>query len=175
MSTRSGGMRSFLKPQQPAKSSPLASTPKARTPGTPGSDEVEVVAELNVGLEQHGGRRGVATASGELAKQLERYRDQTMSVTEKRAQPNGSRHLLSLMETVCTQLGQFANTGDRGNSGNLQHLLDSLQKEVSGLKVLAEKHGKAEVSAVETTAARRCAACTRSCSKAWALQARTSF
>ena len=143
-------MRSFLKPVNPSTPNainPRAAPPKARTPATPSTGgDVEITAELKLGLEDHGGRNGVPTKEGELAKVLEQYRDNEMVLTAKRAQPNGTKHLLSVMEKVCVQTGEWANLGDRGNEGNLKHLLDKHKTELARMQALANEMGKTHLA-----------------------------
>ena len=143
-------MRSFLKPtNQSTSSTPQAAKPASRLPSTPstgGDDDVVVTAELKLALADHGGRERVPTKEGELAKVLVLYRDNGMALAAKRAQPKGMIHLLSVMEKVCVQTGDWAAFADRGNDGNLDHLLGKHKAELARMQELANEHGKAHLA-----------------------------
>ena len=144
-------MRSFLDPK--------SATPKTSTRGngmpapiTPGGspDEVQVVSGPDLSLNKHGGRRGIPSSTGELASVLEQYRDESFSTAQKRAQSKGTIHVLSTMENSSEQLGDWSGYGQRGNAGNLRHLLGLVSKEVAAMRHLADAQGKAQVSRTRT-------------------------
>ena len=163
-------MRAFLRPAGSGSGTPKAGTPQARTPGTPDT-ECTAVAEVKLSLSDHGGRRAVPKASGTLAALLIRYKDGTISTAEKRAQPAGQIHLLSQMETVSVQLGDFAGCGGRGNAGNLKHLL-SVQKR-KWVRSRSWPSGRARRRSSPSRTAAKFAACTSWFSKQWATRSRT--
>ena len=147
-------MLNFLR--QATSSTPTAGTPKAvtqkaRTPATPNTSDVVITgaSQNKFSLDAHGGRNGVATKSGELAKVLQLYRDKDAGLTGKRSQTSGQKHVLSIMSKVCVQLGDWANIADRGNEGNLEHLLSKTIGELKGMQTLASENGKACLASMD--------------------------
>jgi hypothetical protein len=138
-------MHSFLRPKSATpKTSRGDGMPEPITPG--GSpDEVQVVSGPDLSLNKHGGRRGIPSSVGELASILEQYRDESFSTGQKRAQSKGAIHVLSTMENASVQLGDWSGCGQRGNAGNLRHLLGLMSKEVAAMRHLASAQGKAQI------------------------------
>ena len=122
-------MKRWLNPSTPKQP---AATPQPRSPsGASTPDEVQELSKES--LELHGGRRGAPREPGELAAILERYRDNSISTSEKRKQSKGTIFLLSKMEEVSVQLGDFATYGGRGNTGNLAHQHEIPRQKQGGL------------------------------------------
>ena len=95
---------------------------------------MQVVSGPDLSLNKHGGRRGIPSSTGELASILEQYRDLSLSTAQKRAQSKGAIHVLSTMENSSVQLGDWSGYGQRGNAGNLRHLLGLMSKEVAAMR-----------------------------------------
>ena len=97
-----------------------AAAPGSPLVGTPGGAPAQGV--LKVKLSEHGGRRDIACNENGLLFVLERYRYGTINTTDKRKQSKGTVHLLSTMESICTQLGEWSKDDGRQNphEGNLE-------------------------------------------------------